>query len=534
MNPADLTVSQLKEKLRDLGLPSTGSKAELISRLSGANPSSSYNIEETPAMTEASATIQRNRDDSEVGTSRLASHYERELEIFRREKELVDRELQLARRELELLREMQQRNASEPEQTTRRENSSNGISKINITAIADLLGYFDGNTGDYEIWEKQLKLLKATYHLSDEHAKILVGMRLKGRALSWLHSKPQHIELPLDILLNEMREMYDHRPSRMRLRKQFEERMWKREETFHQYVHEKVILANRIPISDDEIIDYIIEGIPVTSLRDQANISKFTSKASLLEAFEKVTLKDKIPSTGTRKEDQQKQNNGTQRQRGSEKDEKKSATKSEIERRCFNCGLRNHMSVDCPTKAEGPKCFQCGERGHIASKCTKDQKTVKIIHTKARVEKYAKKIEINNYKMLALIDTGNDFCLMRSSKYIQLGCPQLSSDKIQFRGVGSDNLSTLGKFNANLTIDAASYIIPVHIVSDTLITHDLIIGTDFINRVKMTSIAGKISVNMYKNGAPSEIIVLDIYCQGHLPEQQSEDFSRRSFFVKKL
>jgi len=77
------------------------------------------------------------------------------------------------------------------------------------------------------------------------------------------------------------------------------------------------------------------------------------------------------------------------------------------------------------------------------SKCTEDQKTVKIIHAKARVEKYAKEIEINNHKMLALIDTGSDFCLMRS-KYIQLGCPQLSSDKIQFRGVGSDNLSTFG------------------------------------------------------------------------------------------
>jgi len=260
-DPADLTVSQLKEKLRDLGLPSTGSKAELISRLSGANPSSSYNIEETPAMSEASAAVQRDRGDSETNTSVLAPHYERELEIFRREKELAERELQLARREIELLRGMRQLNAAEPDQT-RRENFSHSISKINITAIADLLGYFDGNTGDYEIWEKQLKLLKATYHLSDEYIKILVGMRLKGRALSWLHSKPQHIELPLDTLLNEMREMYDHRPSRMRLKKQFEERMWKREETFHQYVHEKVILANCIPISDDEIIDYIIEGIP--------------------------------------------------------------------------------------------------------------------------------------------------------------------------------------------------------------------------------------------------------------------------------
>jgi len=30
---------------------------------------------------------------------------------------------------------------------------------------------------------------------------------------------------------------------------------------------------------------------------------------------------------------------------------------------------------------------------------------------------------------------------------------------------------------------------------------------------------------MHKNGAPSEIIVLDICCQGHLPEQQSEGCS---------
>jgi len=232
--------------------------------------------------------------------------------------------------------------------------------------------------------------------------------------------------------------------------------MWKREETFHQYMHEKVILANRIPINDDEIIDYIIEGIPIASLRDQANINKFTTKASLLEAFEKVkknslyshnsartspqgsshiTLKDKIPSTGTKKEDQQKQSNGTQRQRGSEKVEKKSVTRSEIERRCFNCGLHNHMSVDCPTKAEGPKCFQCSERGHIASKCTKNQKMVRIIHTKARVGKYVKEIETNNHKVLALIDTGSDFCLMRSSKYIQSSCPQLNSDEMRFKGL---------------------------------------------------------------------------------------------------
>jgi len=43
-----------------------------------------------------------------------------------------------------------------------------------------------------------------------------------------------------------------------------------------------------------------------------------------------------------------------------------------------------------------------------------------------------------------------------------------------------------------------------------------------------------ILVNMHKNEALLEIIVLDICCQGHLPKQQSKVFGRRLLFVKKL
>lgn len=494
-NPTDFTVNQLKGKLRERGLSSAGNKAELIGRLNESDPSCKW-IEEILAMPETSA-VQGDQDESEARAPMSISQYERELEISRREKELAERELQFARREIELLREMQQLNTAERNQETRQGNTLHDLSKASITVIADLLGYFDGSTGDYEIWEKQLKLLKTTYHLSDEHVRILIGMRLKGKASSWMHSKPQHIELPVDDLLNEMREMYDHRPSRMLLRKQFEERIWKKEETFHQYVHEKIILANRIPISEDEIIDYIIEGIPVVSLRDQARIGKFTTKASLLQAFEKVTLKDKILTGDAKKEEQQKQKNGAQRHRGGEKTEKKNTTRSETEKRCFNCGLRNHMSVDCPTKSEGPKCFQCGERGHIAVKCTKNQNAVRNINTDVRsvCKKYSKEVEINGHKMLALIDTGSDICLLRSDKYIKLGSPQLNLRQIRFHGIGSNDNVTLGEFNARLTIDGNTYSILVHVVSDALLNFELIVGTDFLNKIKMTIEAGKISID---------------------------------------
>lgn len=29
---------------------------------------------------------------------------------------------------------------------------------------------------------------------------------------------------------------------------------------------------------------------------------------------------------------------------------------------CYNCGERDHLSANCPTKDQGTKCFQCGTR----------------------------------------------------------------------------------------------------------------------------------------------------------------------------
>ena len=86
------------------------------------------------------------------------------------------------------------------------------------------------------------------------------------------------------------------------------------------------------------------------------------------------------------------------------------------ESRCFNCGQRNHVDADCPTKAEGLKCFSCGVRGHISSKCVKKQKAVSDadIARDAR-KRYMKEVLINNQKVEALINTGSDICIMRTS-----------------------------------------------------------------------------------------------------------------------
>jgi len=49
--------------------------------------------------------------------------------------------------------------------------------------VSELLSEFDGSEGLYQNWEKQLRLLKLIYQLDENNAKMLLGLRLKGKAL---------------------------------------------------------------------------------------------------------------------------------------------------------------------------------------------------------------------------------------------------------------------------------------------------------------------------------------------------------------
>lgn len=124
--------------------------------------------------------------------------------------------------------------------------------------------------------------------------KIMIGSRLKGKVSEFLHSKVEYITMSVDDLLSKLRGMFCNRPSRVLARKQFEQRVWKRDESFSSYLHDKIILANHISIDESEIIEYVVEGIPNQVLRDQARVQRLNSRESLLEAFERVSLRGRF------------------------------------------------------------------------------------------------------------------------------------------------------------------------------------------------------------------------------------------------
>ncbi|XP_025997281.2 uncharacterized protein LOC113005666 [Solenopsis invicta] len=353
-------------------------------------------------------------------------------------------------------------------------------------------------------------MLRRTYRLDDEHTRILIGMRLKGKALEWLHSKAEYMEISLEALLHELRTMFDHRPSRVALRKKFEERVWRKGETFADYMHQKVILGNRLPFDEEELVEYIIDGIPDRGLRNQARIGGLDSRAALMERFERITLWDKRhPGHGEEKSQFRAK---AEKSGESGKSEQKKTTPS-VKRNCFNCGLPDHFGKDCPTKENGPKCFKCGERGHIAAKCSEKRAEVKdsYVATQVTQTKCKKEVTVNGCNIVALIDTGSDLCLMRANQHSDIGSPSLEYRETRFRGVGLKENVALGEFRAELAVDGHSYPILIRVVANDMISHKLLIGADFLNTVDLHIKNGNVSINPVENTIAKDQTLSEIF-----------------------
>lgn len=98
-NSNRFTLTTLKDILREMNLPTSGKKVELVNRLMEADPGKWIKNARTKEGTEESI----EEEDSSV-TKRELEILERETNVARREAALLERELQAAREEIERMR----------------------------------------------------------------------------------------------------------------------------------------------------------------------------------------------------------------------------------------------------------------------------------------------------------------------------------------------------------------------------------------------------------------------------------------------
>ncbi|XP_011708364.1 PREDICTED: uncharacterized protein LOC105463045 [Wasmannia auropunctata] len=369
-------VAELRARLEALRLSKTGKKAELFDRLRTADPNGI-----TEASTSSAAIMDKDgeeqareedRQDNAAGGSEVtqvvnptvkASIQERELELMRRERDLIARELEVLRLENASLRNETRQRATGREVSAMMSESSRSLLQQSVTRlVATPLSQETSSNDVYWRWEKQFKLLCATYELDDRTARILVGARLKEQALKWFHSRPEYLEISVEELLEEMRKMFDHRPAKITLRRNFEKRVWQATELFSEYFHDKVTLANQVPVEEEEIVDYLIEGISDAYLRNQAKIQQFSTKEELLAAFERVRIDSEGKGRPHRGDHTKKETSDNTTGK-----EKSQPTKKI---RCYNCSEFGHIGRDCrQAKREPGSCFDCGKADHQIKDC---------------------------------------------------------------------------------------------------------------------------------------------------------------------
>ncbi|XP_036327192.1 uncharacterized protein LOC118739792 [Rhagoletis pomonella] len=227
---------------------------------------------------------------------------------------------------------------------------------ISLDMIQNMIPEFSGGT-NVSVWVAQIKNIASGYDIKENELRILMLNKLKGKAQHWLHSIPNFATEELNSLISQMENVFGSKESRVLLRRRFETRQWKAGENFSQYFNDKEMLASQLQLSEEELVEYVVEGIADDRLRTQAYLQCYTTKEQLGKAFTKIEAGRKTTTTTTT-----------------------SVAGAQMrDVRCYNCNSRGHIAPNCrKPKRDVGACYACGSKDHRVAACT-DKKNIHMV-----------------------------------------------------------------------------------------------------------------------------------------------------------
>ncbi|XP_017473995.1 PREDICTED: uncharacterized protein LOC108364716 [Rhagoletis zephyria] len=218
-------------------------------------------------------------------------------------------------------------------------------------------------------------------------------------------------------------------------------------EDYKEYLYSLMELGKQINLDEVSIIEYFIEGIP-DSRSNKANLYLAKNVKELkdqIRVYEKISSTKNNSSTPSQGGSQVTQVDGKRSQQaiaprsgsrcfkcGDMTHFAKSCPNRDF--LCFKCGRAGHRASDCKgTKGEPSS-------ANMISSCSN------IGHDLAKSGLLFKDVCVNGRYFSAMIDTGSDLCLLRHDTLFLLCDIELSNDKRLLRGIRDSQMETEGSF----------------------------------------------------------------------------------------
>lgn len=488
-----MKVVDWKNELRQRNLSIGGRKRELKARLKAA-----LALQREHGAREDESENEIANDDESDGDADAENDYEDSVKEDQQKKEEYVLETPRIQNTREITPQIQNIREITPQRTVLAfrdvENTLENFSGDNNLSIEQWLKNFEG-MAELCDWSDILKVAYARRLLTGSAA---LFEEFEDCAKSWIKMKKA--------LLDE----FGEKISSFQVHRELGQRRKKEDETYQEYVYKMMKIAAQAKVDVESIIQYIIEGIP----DDAAN------KACLHGATTIRDLRDRLKQYENIKRETQTKNNKNGDRRDNKNNVKRAGSTGLLTKkiRCFNCGDKDHVGANCPVKEKGVKCFN--EFGHIASKCSGKKNEVNVV-SKQYKRKYETEVIIHGEAFIALVDTGSDLTFMRAKEYRGLGASRLSGEKVKFKVFGGAGYETLGECTMPIIVDNNEYTVTFHIIPDEVMTHPVLLGTDFFDRVDLYIKGGKV-LRFQQNKDDKETLNVPDVLQIDIPNNAKE------------
>lgn len=361
-------VTELKNILEKLGLSRAGEKAILKSRL----------IDQINAMTddeilETFPIVTSEERDNETDNDQTIRDFdngiaEEDEESTETESNGSDEEdiqqLKAKIKRLKKIAKLKEKLRELEENTSKEER---GPQLFSFRDIEDSIHSFSGD--DNYRFSNWLSDFEDTAKLMswNEQTKFIYARRsLKGTAKLFMRSKPSKNWKELKEALTSE---FGKKVRLSDIYRKLENRKKRKDESCQQYLLAMQEIASAVDISEEELIDYIVEGIP-----DSQSNKSFLYQTETIENLKKALHRyERIKSRSSTTEANNSKSKATVNE---EKASQKSSYNGKGQNskigpiRCFNCGELGHLSKNCkkPQRERG-SCYRCKKMGHKGHEC---------------------------------------------------------------------------------------------------------------------------------------------------------------------